>query len=614
MYGVRDMTKDASEALIESDKSSKPPLEANEQSLTLRALLNGLERGGLMTDDSVRHVMAHTSVSSDLHPITQIANCRVADPRGRYKELNEEVLTRWLGQYCGLKFVQVDPLSIDVVAVTQVMSQAFAEKHSILAIEVQADSVIVATSQPYIRAWTYDLEHILRKTVRRVLTSPLDLQRLTTEFYQISHSVAGAAVTSEVRESAPGALENPLEIGKDAQLADANDQHVINIVDWLLQYAFEQHASDIHIEPRGHIANVRFRIDGMLHLVYELPDSVSIAVLSRFKILSHMNLAQRRQPQDGRLRTKRSKGTEVELRLSTLPTALGEKLVIRIFDPDVTQRELLSLGLNPDDNNLWVDLVSQKHGLVLVTGPTGSGKTTTLYSTLKQLALPDVNVCTIEDPVEMVEPAFNQMQVQSSSGLTFAAGAKAILRQDPDIIMIGEIRDFETAQVAVQAALTGHLVFATLHTNDSPSAISRLLDLGIPAYLIRSVLLGVMAQRLVKVLCERCKQVKPLSAKEWESFIHPWRASQIPEQVYEAKGCSECRYSGFVGRQGIYEILSINQHLPHLLDKSLINGDIRQYAIKNGMKTLRVSGAQKVALGLTSIDEVLRVTSTSVLR
>ncbi|MEL7400385.1 MAG: GspE/PulE family protein, partial [Pseudomonadota bacterium] len=419
----------------------------------------------------------------------------------------------------------------------------------------------------------------------------------------LSKSISGAkgiAGASNVTN-----FEQLLELGalKDPE---ANDQHIVNIVDWLLQYAFDQRASDIHIEPRREIGRVRFRIDGVLHQVYELPSAITTAVTSRLKVLGRMNVAEKRRPQDGRVKTKRASGSEVELRLSTLPTAFGEKLVMRIFDPDVLLRSFSELGLTGDDYQRWRGMTSRPHGIVLVTGPTGSGKTTTLYSTLKQLASSEVNVSTIEDPIEMVEESFNQTQVQHNIDLDFAAGIRTLLRQDPDIIMVGEIRDLETAQMAVQAALTGHLVLSTLHTNDAATGVTRLLDLGVPSYLIKSTVLGIMAQRLIRTLCPHCKQEGSLDSNAWKQLVSPWKAAE-PKVVYEPGGCLECRNTGYLGRQGIYEIMPMTESLQAHVGSDCDIIGLRNTAMREGMHTLRLSGAHKVAQGLTTIEEVLSV-------
>ena len=351
---------------------------------------------------------------------------------------------------------------------------------------------------------------------------------------------------------------------------------------------------------------MRFRIDGVLHTVYELPAQVCAAVSSRIKILGRMDVAEKRRPQDGRLKTRTPQGNEVELRLATLPTAFGEKLVMRIFDPDVLQRSFEQLGLADADLANWHDMTESGHGIVLVTGPTGSGKTTTLYSTLRQLAKPEVNVCTIEDPIEMVEEAFNQMQVNHSINLDFSSGVRALMRQDPDIIMVGEIRDLETANMAIQAALTGHLVLSTLHTNDSPSAISRMLELGVPAYLIKATVRGVMSQRLVRMLCPDCKTTEAPDVDAWRQLTHPWKL-ELPAQMARPVGCPQCRETGYVGRQGIYEVLVNTPAVQALINPQLDAARVREVAMGEGMRTLRLSGAARVARGETTIVEVMRV-------
>jgi general secretion pathway protein E len=401
-------------------------------------------------------------------------------------------------------------------------------------------------------------------------------------------------------------FEQLVELGKHGHL-DANDQHVVHIVDWLWQYAFEQRASDIHIEPRRDVGLVRFRIDGVLHQVYAIPQPVLIAMTSRIKLLARMEIVEKRRPQDGRIKTLSPEGEEVELRIATMPTAFGEKLVMRIFTPEVLVRDYGELGFTPDDRERWERMIKEPHGVIMVTGPTGSGKTTTLYSSMRQLATPEVNVCTIEDPIEMIEPLFNQMQVQPIIGVDFASGVRTLLRQDPDIIMVGEVRDRDTADMAVQAALTGHLVLSSLHTNDAPTAVTRLLDLGVPPYLLSSTLLGVMAQRLVRTLCPHCKKPSdPPDDETWRMITSPWRADR-PAQAMAPVGCLECRMTGYFGRIGLYEIMVMTPLLRRLVIKDADDRAIREQAYKDGMKPLRVSGAMKIAAGLTTADEVMKV-------
>jgi general secretion pathway protein E len=442
-----------------------------------------------------------------------------------------------------------------------------------------------------------------------VVANPVDIQRLAVEFFRLAKSVSGANA-SDLKMSNLGNFEQLLKLGASDQEPDANDAHIVNIVDWLFQYAFQQRASDIHIEPRREQGTVRFRIDGVLHNVYQFPAQVTMAIVSRLKSLGRMNVAEKRKPQDGRVKTTTPEGGEVELRLSTLPTAFGEKMVMRIFDPEVLLKNFDQLGFSGDDLRRWQDMTQQPNGIILVTGPTGSGKTTTLYTTLKKLATSEVNLCTIEDPIEMVEPAFNQMQVQHNIDLTFASGVRALMRQDPDIIMIGEIRDLETAEMAIQAALTGHLVLSTLHTNDAPSAISRLLELGVPHYLLKATLLGVMAQRLVRTLCPHCKAPIELEESDWQTLTRPWQAP-VPTGAQHAVGCVECRDTGYRGRAGVYEIMLMSDSVKALISADLDLTAIRRQAFKEGMRSLRLSGAQKISAGLTTLEEVLRVTPQS---
>jgi len=494
-----------------------------------------------------------------------------------------------------------------VPAVTGAMSFAYAQRYGILCIEISPQELVIASMEPFDCSWVESLEQTSRRNIRRVFASPADIKKYTVEFYSLAKSVFGAGAADSAKGIAN--FEQLLEVGK-LKDPDAQDQHIVNIVDWLLQYAFEQRASDIHLEPRRDKGKVRFRIDGILHLVYELPDNVMTAMLSRLKILGRMDVAEKRRPQDGRIKTVAPNTREVELRLSTMPTAFGEKLVMRIFDPDVLLRSFTQLGLVDKDHQHWQAMTQRGNGIVLVTGPTGSGKTTTLYSTLKSLATDTVNVSTIEDPIEMVVDDFNQSQIQPAIEFDFAAGIRTLMRQDPDIIMVGEIRDQETAEMAVQAALTGHLVLSTLHTNDAPSAISRLLDLGLPAHLLKATLNGVMAQRLVRTLCTNCRLEVIPDAAAWQELVQPMTVS-IPEVIYQPGGCLECRNTGYSGRQGVYEIMPLSKPL---LAEISGHGDIqsiREVAGKLGVNTLRLAGAEKVAAGITSIAEVMRVTPES---
>jgi general secretion pathway protein E len=591
--------------------NSQRPATGHDRSLDLRVFLDVLVTEGHITKDDLENVVngRRGEAANKMHPVAWIAEQNLDDLKNTGKKLDIETLTHKLAALAGQPYYRIDPLSIDAAKVTQVMSYAFTQRHRIMAVEVTATEVIIASAEPFIVSWEADLAHILRKPIRRVVANPLEVQRLSAELYRLARSINFASSKNTGKGSGLGNLEQMLEIGKGKD-AEANDQHIVSIVDWLLQYAFDQRASDIHIEPRREIGNVRFRIDGVMYTVYQMPMNVLSAVTGRIKALGRMNVAEKRRPQDGRLKTKSPEGNEVELRLSTMPTAFGEKLVMRIFDPDVLLKSFASLGFSHDDLARWQDMIGRKHGILLITGPTGSGKTTTLYSTLKTLATSEVNVCTIEDPIEMVESSFNQMQVQENIELNFASGVKALLRQDPDIIMIGEIRNLETAEIAIQAALTGHLVFSSLHTNDAPSAITRLLELGVPSYLIKATLVGVVAQRLVRVLCPHCKRESDVDPVLWKSLTSPWETT-VPKKVYEPVGCLECRETGYKGRQGIYEIMPFTEALHGVAEEAADLPKLRRQAYKEGMCSLRLSGAQKVASGATSMMEVLRVSPES---
>ncbi|MBU0499244.1 MAG: GspE/PulE family protein [Gammaproteobacteria bacterium] len=547
---------------------------------------------------------------SGIHPLVWLAERRLKNPANPAEELTLERLSRWLAVHVGLPYFHIDPLKIDVESVTSVISIAYATRYRILPVAVTDELVTFATAEPYEREWEQELSHVLRCEIARVLSNPLDVARYQEELFGLSHSIRKAGLNDVWKPLGVTNVEALVELGKAGKL-DANDRHIVSIVDWLFQYAFDQRASDIHLEPRREVGNIRFRIDGMLHLVYQVPTPIMLAVTSRIKTLGRMDIVEKRRPQDGRVKTKTPSGQEVELRLSTMPTAFGEKLVMRIFDPQVLVRSLSELGFSKGDAQHWSEMTAQTHGIVLVTGPTGSGKTTTLYSTLKALAHPEINLCTIEDPIEMVEDSFNQMQVNQGIGLDFATGVRTLMRQDPDIIMVGEIRDLETAEMAIQAALTGHLVLSTLHTNDASSALTRLQDIGVPHYLISATLLGVVAQRLIRTLCPHCKApVAEVDEQAWKGLTYPWKLPS-PERIMGPVGCEKCRETGYLGRMGIYEILRMTQEVRNLVGPESNMEQIRKQGLKQGMEPLRISGVRKIMAGLTSMDEVLRVTPVS---
>jgi general secretion pathway protein E len=574
--------------------------------LEWRALLTWLTEDKVLSlKDAETVAQRFGAGDSAQHPLVRLAGLGLkrADT-GSALEL--EPLTEWLAHRVGLPYLRIDPLKVDVARVAEVMSITYAERRKALPVQFGLTEITIATSEPLDVGWIDEILAHTKKTIKLVVSSPLDLQRYRTEFYTLAKSVRDAK--KKTGDSVAHNFEQLVELGKTNRQLDANDQGIIQVVDWLWQYAFDQRSSDIHLEPRREMGAIRFRIDGVLHTVYQVPLSVMQAMTARIKLLGRMDVVERRRPLDGRIKTRNPVGDEVEMRLSTMPTAFGEKLVMRIFDPDNTVKSFEALGFAPSETQIWEQLVARPHGIVLVTGPTGSGKTTTLYSTLKRVATDEVNVCTIEDPIEMIEASFNQTQVQQSIDLGFAEGLRALMRQDPDIIMVGEIRDLETAEMAIQASLTGHLVFSTLHTNDAASAITRLTDLGVPPYLISATVIGVLAQRLVRTLCVNCKQPDDqLDPDTLAEAIKPWRMNG-KVNAYKPVGCLDCRMTGFKGRVGLYELLPVSETIRGAMHPSIDMTRIRKTAAKDGLRPLRLSGVMKVAEGVTTLDEVLRNT------
>jgi general secretion pathway protein E len=561
---------------------------------------------GLISEEECKRVTEYVKLGAVAqHAFIAISSRKAKRAQAPHNVLEVNDLCKWLSQRIGLTYLHIDPLKIDFGRVADVMSSQYATRFKILPVEARLAEVVIATAEPFSEDWVNELAPLLKRDIRKVVANPTDINRFIVEFFSVAKSIKDAQKNSGVSNNVHN-FEQLVELGKAGKNFDANDQHVVQIVDWLWQYAFDQRASDIHLEPRREQGVVRFRIDGVLHNVYQVPSAVLSAMTARIKLLGRMDVVEKRRPQDGRIKTRTIEGKEIELRLSTLPVAFGEKLVMRIFDPEVMVRDFAELGFSEDDLNAWNGMTSKPNGIVLVTGPTGSGKTTTLYTTLKQLATEEVNVSTVEDPIEMVEPSFNQMQVQHGIDLTFAEGVRALMRQDPDIIMVGEIRDLETANMAIQAALTGHLVLSTLHTNDAPSAITRMLDLGVPAYLIASTVIGVMAQRLVRTLCPSCKEAGyEMSDGAWQGLIAPFRANK-PAKLYKPVGCLECRNTGYRGRSGLYEMLILNDELRSLIKNDMDLQAFKEAALRTGMKPLRLAGAQKIGAGLSTIDEVLK--------
>ena len=589
-----------------TDAAAKLPRSKHEGPLDWRTIVKWLRREGVIDAEVAERTIERCSRAESVqHPLVRLGNVgmvRASDG----KPLDTYMLTEYVAQHSGRPYLRIDPLKVDVGRVSEAMSSSYAERHRILPVQASATEIVVATAEPFITEWIGEVERQSRRKVTLVVANPEDIKRYTAEFFALAKSVWQAQKAGG--NSATNSFEQLVELGKSNKQLDANDQGVVRVVDWLWQYAFDQRASDIHLEPRREQGVIRFRIDGVLHVVYQMPMSVLNAMVARVKLLGRMDVVEKRRPQDGRIKTRNPSGDEVEMRLSTLPTAFGEKMVMRIFDPDNTVKDLSALGFPPHDAQRWETLVKRPHGIILVTGPTGSGKTTTLYSTLKRLATEEVNVSTVEDPIEMIETSFNQTQVQAQLDFNFAEGLRALMRQDPDIIMVGEIRDLETAEMAVQSALTGHLVFSTLHTNDAPSAVSRLMELGVPPYLINATLLGVLAQRLVRTLCKACKAPdETAQPEELANFIKPWKFNG-EYRAYKPVGCLECRMTGFRGRMGLYELLMVSEDLKDLVNQSPSIDKVRRQGVKDGMRPLRLAGAMRAAEGVTTMDEVIAAT------
>jgi general secretion pathway protein E len=513
---------------------------------------------------------------------------------------------QYLARYWKLPFVKIDPLKLDLEVVTSYISEPFARRHIVVPITITSDEAIltIATVDPWDVETLENIQRVTGMKLELVISTKSEIHKIIKEFFGFKLSVK-AAETELTRRVDIANLEQFTEVG-----THLTDRHIINAVNLLFNYAFEQRASDIHIEPKRKHSQIRLRIDGVLHNVYQMPKAVHAAFVSRIKTLSRMDIAEKRRPQDGRIKTKHQ-DKYIELRVSTLPVAFDEKVVIRILDPDMLIQKVENLGFPPEDAEKYLSFLDYPHGIVLLTGPTGSGKTTTLYSSLAKLSSSEINIVTIEDPIEMIYEEFNQVAVQPGVGITFDSCLRNILRQDPDVIMVGEIRDRETAENAIHSALTGHLVFSTLHTNDAPSAITRLVDMGIESFLIESSLIGVVAQRLVRRICPHCEKVYIPHAKEiapLSSEINIKEYGSGPLQLKRGIGCVSCRGTGHLGRIGIFEIMVINEKIRELIRNRASSEAVKKQAIQDGMKTLRKSAIQKMLEGNTSLEEIIRVT------
>ncbi len=584
---------------------------------TTSFVVQALVQGGLLTIEQGREVLAKEPAARarvqktagaryQVSPVEIVAAFQIPMEDGR-GTLDQDRISEAAAAVAGVGYRKIDPLKLDMALATRTVSKPFAEKHAILPLERAPEGhLVVAVANPFDRELFENLRQLAGSAIEPVLAAKADILKAIADIYGFKRTIAKAADDFGTGPQVAN-FEQLVSLSGKQEL-EASDKPVVQAVDYLLRYAFDNRASDIHVEPRRDTTVVRMRIDGVLHPVYTLPAAVHAPMVSRVKMISRMDISEKRRPQDGRIKTERE-GREVELRVSTLPTAFGEKTVIRIFDPETLVQDIAELGFEPDEKAAFESWIARPHGLILVTGPTGSGKTTTLYSALKALAGPDVNVTTIEDPIEMVWEAFNQVQVQPKVGLDFAGALRHILRQDPDIIMVGEIRDAETAENAIQAALTGHLVLSTLHTNDAIGAVARMKDLGVAPFLLGSSLLGVMAQRLLRRVCERCAAEDALSPEQLEALGAPLPLLPEGVQLRKGAGCVVCRGTGFMGRSGVFEILDVTPPVRELISHGASAPQLVAAARAQGMRVLREAAVRKLAQGLTSFDEVLRMTS-----
>ena len=583
-------------------------------------VLQALSAYNLVTVDQMREVRLRESAvrarlakerggqgkRHDISPVEIVADFALPVPGRPGLTLDQDKISEICALQCGIRYTKIDPLVLDMGLITRTLSRPYAGRHAVLPLERKEGVLVVAVANPFDDELFENLRSIIGLSIEPVLSSKADILRAIDHVYGFKKSMAAAAHEHGGPQPELANFEQLVRLSSDREL-DANDKPVVAAVEYLLRYAFDQRASDIHIEPRREESLVRMRIDGILHPVHTMPRAVHAPVVSRIKTLSRLDIAEKRRPQDGRIKTDRD-GREIELRVATLPTAFGEKVVMRIFDPDTLVQDLSQVGFLPEELQLFEGWIERPHGLILVTGPTGSGKTTTLYSALRVLAGPEVNVTTIEDPIEMVHEAFNQVQVQPRIELDFAAALRHILRQDPDIIMVGEIRDGETARYAIQAALTGHLVLSTLHTNDACDAITRLVDLGVERFLVASSLIGVMAQRLVRQVCPHCAGEALPTADEVSAL--GVTLPLLPQGCLFRKGagCPQCRQTGYMGRTGLFEMLDISKEMKVHILSGANSVELAAKARQLGMRSLRESGVLKIAMGITTIDEVVRVT------
>jgi type IV pilus assembly protein PilB len=511
--------------------------------------------------------------------------------------VTESQLVAALAQQIGLAFVDLTEYPVDGSAVGSI-SAAVAKRHAALPIGYEDGRLLVAMADPANVFAVDDIRSITGREVRPVVATKADLLAAIDRFHRSDGYLEDLSTAIDVTEDDENDLSKVKEIVDDAP--------IVKFVNLLITQAISDRASDIHIEPAERDLRVRFRIDGVLHEMMRSPKSIQAGVISRLKIMSEMDIAERRIPQDGRLSVQ-TNGRKVDLRVATLPTVWGEKIVMRILDNSTAMLKLSDLGFADANYARWEQSFIKPYGMLLVTGPTGSGKSTTLYSTLNIVNKPEVNVITVEDPVEYRLPGINQVQANPKAGLTFARALRSILRSDPDIVLLGEIRDHETAQIAIEAALTGHLVLSTLHTNDAPSAVNRLIEMGIEPFLVGSALDCVLAQRLARRLCPKCKEPYEPTRDSLRASRWPWPEDEDLPTLYRAVGCSNCSKTGYKGRLALHEVMAVSEDIERLAVERASADAIRTVACGQGMQTLRQDGLAKVLQGVTSIEEILRV-------
>jgi general secretion pathway protein E len=589
-----------------------PVYQNSDKNLNIQDIVKALAVGGGINLQQVDIFIKKWSSSKE-NPLNFVLDTGIKHPIQKDRNYTHDEILAILAQQFGVEYLRVDPLKVSLETVGNLLPLAYLDRLSIVPIELNPNEVIFLSSEPFALSWVDEVSTQLRRKIVVRLGSPRQIRHLLNEIFIIQKAFKGLARDQGssgqekmrlLRQGKIGELDALIEKSRGRNLG-AQDGFVAKIVDWLINFATLERASDIHLEPKKGLAQVRFRVDGDLRVVYRMDHEAMMMVIARFKILGDMKLDEKRKPQDGGIKRNLDNGKQVEMRLSTLPTNFGEKMVVRIFDKNVAGKDLDFIGFDQQDLNLWDQLIHEPQGLILVTGPTGSGKTTTLYTSLNRVATPDVNVCTAEDPIEMEVDSFNQVQVNPQVGLNFADCIRSFLRQDPDIIMVGEIRDFETGEMAIQSSLTGHLVFSTLHTNGALATIQRLIDLGLPTFLINSSLTGILAQRLVKKLCSHCKKAVPADQDKWKVLLDGEKLN-IPEFFYEPVGCEECKQTGYSGRLCVYELVKIDDRIKKVIHGKVEISELRERT-RGLYRSIRFNGARKVASGETSMDEVLKV-------